>query len=207
MLNYEDSLERIHNLGLSFDIQQYLFVVQCSLEETPAIAYAMMFDQAEFKRILGTEQENEYLANMAKKADIMLQQQECKQLKALVDEAFRAEVQKKAINLEDFNFSTQEIVNMLSKLLADRSKSIEEASIRDIVSLIRELNAQGGLSGGDGGFERHFINIFPPFTAMCSQCNREIDLARGVSGVCPFCGTKYTWVEEENRFYPQPTKL
>ena len=207
MLNYNDSVERIHNIGLSFDIEQYLFVLQCALGENQAVAYAMLYDQAEFKRILGTDGEQEYLAKAEKKADIMLQQQECAQLKSLIDEAFRGEVQKRALDLQEYNFSTQEVVNMLSRLLADRSKNIEESSIRDIIALIRELNAQGGLSGSDGGFERHFINIFPPFTAMCTSCNREFDLARGVDGVCPFCGAKYTWVESEDRFYPQPTKL
>lgn len=207
MLNYTDAVNRIHIAGLSFDIQQYLFVLQCALDENHAIAYSMIYDQSEFKRAIGTEDEQEYLAKSAKKAEIMLQQQECQQLYDVIREWRQYEIQNEASNLKDVKYSTEDVANMLSNLLKERSSNLEDASVRDIVSLIRELNSQGALEGSGGGFSKHFITVHEHFTALCTMCNREIDIARGITCVCPHCGAKYIWDESQQRFFPQPSKL
>lgn len=207
MLNYTDAVNRIHIAGLSFDIQQYLFVLQCALDENHAIAYSMIYDQSEFKRAIGTEDEQEYLAKSAKKAEIMLQQQECQQLYDVIREWRQYEIQNEASNLKDVKYSTEDVANMLSNLLKERSSNLEDASVRDIVSLIRELNSQGALEGSGSGFSKHFITVHEHFNALCTMCNREIDIARGITCVCPHCGTKYIWDESQQRFFPQPSKL
>lgn len=206
MLSYIDNVERLHTRSITFTEKQYLFVLQTALGEDIEVAYAMIFDTKEFKRVIGTEDEAAYLSKIKKDAELAIQSQECQQLKELIEEQFRAEIQKRATNLKNYKFSAEEIVQMLSNLLASRSENLEEASVRDITALIRELASQGALEGGDG-FQKHFINVYPPFTAMCPSCNHEIDIARGVSSICPFCGCKFTWSEDEQRFYPQPVKL
>ena len=137
---------------------------------------------------------------------MLLQQQECVQLRELIEESIRAEIQTKATDIKTYKFSSQEIVNMLSALLADRSSEISEASVRDIVSLIRELASLGGLSGSDG-FGMHFIQCHDPFNSLCIKCGHEFDSYAGMDCVCPFCHQVYKWSEEERRFYPQPNKL
>ena len=127
-------------------------------------------------------------------------------LKEHLNELLRAEIQKQARELTDYKFSAEEIVQMLSNLLAKRSENLEEASVRDITALIRELAAQGAFEGGDG-FQKHFITVYPHFNALCPNCNRELDIARGLTCVCPHCGAKFVWVEDENRFIPEPLKL
>jgi hypothetical protein len=133
-------------------------------------------------------------------------QQECVQLREIIEESIRAEIQTKATDIKTYKFSSQEIVNMLSALLADRSSEISEASVRDIVSLIRELANLGGLSGSDG-FQSHFIQCHDPFNSLCTKCGHEFDSYAGMDCVCPRCHQVYKWSEEERRFYPQPQKL
>lgn len=207
MLTYIDTLERLHVRSISFDLQQYLFVMQVALGEDIGVAYGMVYDTADFKKYVPSADEEEYIAKWKRLGDIMLQQQECVHLRETIEEQRRAEIQSEASNLKTFKYSSEDVANMLSSLLYERSSNLEDASVRDIVALIRELNSQGALDGSGNGFSRHFISVHDPFNALCTTCNREIEIARGVTCICPHCATRYTWVEEEQRFYPQPAKL
>lgn len=207
MLSYTDATERLHARGISFNLKQYLFVAQVALGESRPLAYAMIYDTAEFARNMGTDKETEYLSAHKKNADIMLQQQECVHLRELIEESLRSEVQKEASNLKTFKYSSEDVANMLASLLHDRSASLEDASVRDIVTLIRELNSQGALEGGGNGFAKHFVSVYPHMNAVCPFCGRETDVAVGLTCFCIRCGAKFEWSEEERRFYPQPEKL
>ena len=206
MLDYLSTQETLHIRNVDFDHKQYLFVMMVAFGEDESIAYALAYDTQEMKRTIGTDKEEAFLFKCKKDADVMLQQQECQHLLEHLKEQLRSEIQKQATELKDFKFSAEDIVQMLSNLLAKRSENLEDASVRDITALIRELASQGALEGGDG-FQRHFVTVYPHFNALCTACNKEIDIARGLSCVCPHCGAKYTWVEDENRFIPEPNKL
>lgn len=206
MLDYILTQETLHTRNIDFDEKQYSFILMVALGEDERVAYALNYDMANFKRMVGTDEEQDYLNGLKKDANVMLQQQECIHLRDYISELYRTDVQNSARNLTDYKFSAEEIVQMLSNLLATRSANLEEASVRDITALIRELAAQGALEGGDG-FQRHFITVLPHFNALCPNCNREIDVARGMTCVCPHCGAKFTWVEKEDRFIPEPMKL
>lgn len=206
MLDYLFTQETLHTRNISFDVKQYLFTLMVVMGEEEHTAYALVYDEAEMKRVIGTSDEEPFMYKCKKEAQVLSQQQECQHLKEYLGELLRAEIQKQARELTDFKFSAEEIVQMLSNLLAKRSENLEEASVRDITALIRELAAQGALEGGDG-FQKHFITVYPHFNALCPNCNRELDIARGLTCVCPHCGAKFVWVEEENRFIPEPMKL
>lgn len=206
MFDYRDFLERLHVRGVRFDEKEYMFVAMVCAGENEAVAYGLVYDIENFKHNVPSENEDKYLSEIRKKALVLLQQQECAQLKEIIDESIRQEIQTKATDIKEYKFSSKEIVNMLSALLADRSSEISEASVRDIVSLIRELASLGGLSGSDG-FESHFIQIHSKFNALCVNCNKEFDAYAGIDSICPHCHQVYQWSEEENRFYPQPSKL
>lgn len=206
MLDYLETIDALHNRNINFNEKQYVFALQVALGEDLGVAYGFAFDKKNFKSVIGTDEEEEYLQKAKRDANLAIQQQEIDHLIEFIKEQYRTEIQKEARNLKDYKFSAEEIVQMLSNLLATRSANLEEASVRDITALIRELAAQGALEGGDG-FSRHFISVLPHFSAMCTTCNREIDLAMGVTGICPYCKTKYVWSEEDNRFFPKPEKL
>jgi hypothetical protein len=201
MFDYRDCSDRLHVRGIRFDEKEYMFVAMVCAGESESVAYGLVYDIENFKRNVPSENEEEYLRELQPKADVLLQQQECVQLKEIIDESIRAEIQTKATDIKTYKFSSQEIVNMLSALLADRSSEISEASVRDIVSLIRELASLGGLSGSDS-FGMHFIQCHDPFNSLCTKCGHEIDVYPGMDCICNHCHQVYKWSEEEKRFYP-----
>ena len=207
MLDYTSAVERLHARGLSLDWRQYLFVMQVVLGEDEGVAHSMVYDTSEFERRFGDADEADYFNRHKRMAAVMLQQQECIHLADIVEEWMRTEVQNAATDLKTFKYSSEDIVNMLSSLLHDRSASLEDASVRDIVTLIRELNSQGALEGTNSGFSKHFISVYPHMTALCPVCQRETDVAVGMTCFCTRCGAKFEWVEEEARYYPNPKKL
>lgn len=206
MVNYLDAKNTLFTRGVSFDIKQYLFVLQVVLGEDKAVAYGMIYDKKNFVKETGEEDENEYLAKIKGEAEVMLQQQECQHLFDLLKESYQADVQASASTLQDYKFSGAEIQQLLSNLLHNRSESLDDASVKDILSLIKTMYEQGALDSGDT-FQKHFITVHNKFNALCTSCNREFDAIEGVDCVCPHCKQVYRWSEEDNRFYPKPSKL
>lgn len=206
MLNYLDTKTVLFTRGITFDVKQYLFIEQVVLGEDAATAYAMVYDRENFVRNIGTEDEQEYLAGFIKDADVMLQQQECQHLKDYLSDAYTSDVQAAASTLKDYKFSGAEVQQLLANLLHNRSQELDDASVKDILSLIKTMYEQGALDSGDT-FQKHFIQIHDQFNALCTNCNRELDIYAGIDCRCPHCGQVYRWSESENRFYPSPAKL
>lgn len=206
MLNYLDTKSVLFTRGVSFDLKQYLFVVQVVLGEDKSVAYGMTFDRENFVKAIGSEDEDDYLSKVARDAEIMMQQQECQQLFEVLSEEYQLDIQAKASTLENYKFSGAEVQQLLANLLHNRSQELDDASVKDILSLIKTMYEQGALDSGDT-FQKHFITIHDKFNALCPNCNHEIDVFAGVDCVCPYCKQAFKWSEEERRFYPQPQKL
>ena len=207
MVGYLEAVSTMHTRGVAIDEKDYIFTLMVVLGESSQNAFALAYDMSEFKKFVGTEDEEAYLSTKKKDAENILSQQSIIQLKGLLEESYRAQVQADALNLKDFRFSGQETVQILNNLLKTRIDDLESSSVKDVVSLLKALSDQGALEMGDGGFSRHFVQISPKFPALCVACNREFDCYVGLGAKCPHCGQEYRWSEEEQRFYPQPQKL
>ena len=206
MLNYLDSQNQLHTRLVDFTPQQYLFVLQVVLGERIEVAYANTFDTQEFKRRVPSEDEEEYLATVRKDAQVMFETQECQQLKDEFESLYQSDVQEKASTLEDYKFTGSDVQKLLNNLLHDRSADLSEASVRDILSLIKSMYDSGALDSGDS-FTKHFITIPRKFDALCTNCNHEFYLTEGIDIRCTHCGQVYRWDESQNRFFPLPAKL
>lgn len=206
MLSYLDTKNVLFTRGITFDINQYLFVAQVVLGEEKSVAYGMIYDRERFLRETSSENENEYLARITRDADVMLQQQECQHLFDLLKEGYQQDVQASASTLQDYKFTGSEVQQLLANLLQNRSQDLDDASVKDILSLIKTMYEQGALDSGDT-FQKHFITVHPKFNALCTACNHEMDVVMGVDCICKNCNQVYQWSEEEGRFYPQPSKL
>ena len=207
MIAYADISNTLHTRGVEITTQDFFFVLLVTLGERKDYAYAMAYDNENFKKHIGTDEEGEYLASHEKDANTMLIQQHIVQLSDIINEAYRADIQAKALNLEEYRFSGEETVKILNNLLKTRIDDLESSSVKDVVGIIKMLTEQGALESGNGGFAKHFIHIHPKFNALCTSCNREFDVFAGIDCICPHCGQVYRWSEEERRFYPQPSKL
>lgn len=209
MLSYLDAKNVLFTRGVTFDINQYLFVMQVVMGEDTATAYAMIYDRENFVKETGTEDEQEYLQGLVKDADVMLQQQECKHLYDLLKENYQSDIQAAASTLEDYKFSGSDIQQLLANLLHNRAggaDSLDDASVKDVISLIKMMYEQGALDSGDT-FQKHFVQIHDPFNALCTTCNHEFEAHAGIDIVCPHCKQVYKWSEQERRFYPKFCKL
>ena len=202
MTGYLESVSTMHTRGVVIDEKDYIFTLMVVLGESPQNAFALAYDMSEFKKVIGTEEEDAYLSTKTKDAENMLAQQQIIQLKDLLEESYRAQIQSASLNLTDYHFSGQETVQILNNLLKTRIDDLESSSVKDVVGIIKTLSDTGALDTGDSGFSRHFVVVKDKYPALCVSCNREFDIYAGVGAVCPFCSQHYTWSEEEKRFYP-----
>lgn len=204
MLDLLSTQNQLHTRLVDFTLQEYMFVLQVVLGERIEVAYANTFDTQEYKRNVPSDGEEEYLASKRKDAEIMLEQQNCRHLREYLEQEYRSDIQEQASTLKDFKFTGAEVQRLLNNLLHERSQELSEASVRDILALIKSMYDSGALDSGDS-FSQHFITIPKKYDCICSNCNREMYLVEGCDNKCPACGATYYW--RDNRFYPQPQKL
>lgn len=206
MLDYINVKRTLHTRGVNIDERQYLFVLSVVMGERVDVAYGMVFDTKNFKRAIESDECEEYLASIHDDAQARMMLQDERQLQELLSDDYKSEIQAKAMDLEDYSFTTGQVIQILQNLLHERSQDLENSSVRDIISLINTLANQGALQSGDN-FSSHFIQIYPPFDVLCTSCGHEFDIVKGLDGICPNCKQVYRWSEDEKRFYPQPQKL
>lgn len=206
MAQYQSIANAMHVRAIDFDIKEYIFVLQVVMGEDIGIAYANTYDTAEFKRVIDNEDEEQYLSRMRTKGEVQIEQQSCQHLKELIEEDYQSEIQAKASTLKDYKFTGADVQKLLNNLLHDRSTDLSEASIRDVLALIKSMYDSGALDSGEN-WSKHFISIPTKYNALCPKCNRELHAVDGLDIRCPNCGQVFKWVEEERRFYPSFEKL
>lgn len=206
MLNFTETTQILFGRGITFSIEDYLFCLNLVLGEDENVSYALAYDKVGYKKVLGTEDEEEYLKTKEQECKVLMQQQSIVQLRQEMEDLYVAEIQGKALNLENYRFTGGQIAQILQNLLHNRVADLDSASTKDVISLIKLLTEQFGLDGGSD-FEKHFIQILPKFNALCNNCNREFQIASGIGAVCPHCGASYHWDSNSEKFIPQPSKL
>jgi predicted RNA-binding Zn-ribbon protein involved in translation (DUF1610 family) len=132
----------------------------------------------------------------------MLEQQNCRHLREYLEQEYRSDIQEQASTLKDFKFTGAEVQRLLNNLLHERSQELSEASVRDILALIKSMYDSGALDSGDS-FQNHFITIPSKYNALCLNCSHEFYATEGLSMKCPNCGAVYTWDEQQRRFIPE----
>lgn len=207
MVGYLEAASTMHTRGVAIDEKDYIFTLMVVLGESPQNAFALAYDMSEFKKVIGTEEEDAYLSTKTKDAENMLAQQQIIQLKDLLEESYKMQVQSDALNLKDYSFSGQEAIQILNNLLKTRIDDLESSSVKDVVGIIKTLSDTGALDTGDSGFSRHFVTVPKKYDSLCVKCNHEFYATEGLNIKCPNCGQVYTWSEEEKRFYPSVEHL
>lgn len=205
-LSYQDVSNAMHVRQIDFTLQEYLFCIQVVMGENPSVAYASIFDSAEFNRNVPSEDEEEYLEGMAHKAELLQEQHNCKQLIERLSEDYQSEVQAKAISLKDYKFTGSDVQRLLNNLLKERTEDLSEASVRDIVSLIKSMYDSGALDSGDQ-FQSHFITIPNKYNTVCPSCGREGYAVHGLDFRCESCGAIAKWDESSHRYFPELSHL
>ena len=206
MLDYLSTQNTLHTRTINFTPQEYFFVLQVVLGESIEVAYASVYDTAEFKRNVPSVDEEEYLAKHKSNAQNLLISQTCIQLKEELEAQYNSDIQDKASTLQDYKFTGADVQKLLNNLLHDRSSDLSEASVRDILALLKTMYETGTLDSGDS-FERHFITIPKKYDIICPQCNVEGYAVEGLDFRCTRCGLVAKWDESQHRFFPQLNHL
>jgi hypothetical protein len=201
MLDYLSTSNQLHTRLVDFTPQEYLFVLQIILGERPEVAYASVYDTANFKRNVPSEDEEDYLASFKQQAQILLETQNCRQLRDYLESEYQIDVQEKASTLSDYKFTGSEVQKLLNNLLHERSQELSEASVRDILALIKSMYDSGALDSGDN-FQNHFITIPSKYNTICPQCSREGYAVDGLDFRCEHCGCIAKWDENTKRYFP-----
>ena len=201
MLDLLSTQNQLHTRLVDFTLQEYMFVLQVVLGERLEVAYANTFDTQEFKRNVPSEDEEDYLATKRKDAEIMLEQQNCRHLREYLEQEYRSDIQEQASTLKDFKFTGAEVQRLLNNLLHERSQELSEASVRDILALIKSMYDSGALDSGDS-FSQHFVTIPSKYNTICPQCNREGYAVEGLDFRCQHCGCIAKWDESQRRYFP-----
>lgn len=206
MLDLLSTQNQLHTRLVDFTLQEYMFVLQVVLGERIEVAYANTFDTQEFKRNVPSEDEEDYLATKRKDAEIMLDQQNCRHLREYLQQEYQSDIQEKASTLEDYRFTGAEVQRLLNNLLHERSQELSEASVRDILALIKSMYDSGALDSGDS-FSQHFVTIPNKYDTICPQCSREGYAVQGLDFRCQHCGCIAKWDESQHRYFPNLTSL
>ena len=206
MLDLLSTQNQLHTRMVDFTLQEYFFVLQVILGERPEVAYANTYDLANFKRNVPSEDEDVYLASFKQQAQITLETQNCRQLRDYLESEYQIDVQEKASTLTDYHFTGAEVQKLLNNLLHERSQELSEASVRDILALIKSMYDSGALDSGDN-FSNHFVTIPSKYNTICPQCNREGYAVDGLDFRCEFCGCIAKWDESQRRYFPNLNHL
>ena len=89
MTGYLEAVSTMHTRGVVIDEKDYIFTLMVVLGESPQNAFAFAYDMSEFKKVIGTEDEDAYLSTKTKDAENMLAQRQIIQLKDWLEEAYR----------------------------------------------------------------------------------------------------------------------
>lgn len=205
MIDFLDTERLLESRGIHITTQDFVFVLAIVLGEDTSIAYGIAYDNVNLKKAIGDDEEA-YKRSVKADAEVLLRQQHIVQLREELEIQHRSELQSAALNIKDVSFSAGDLLQILQNLLRNQVDDLDSASTRDVIQLVKMLTDTFGLAASDEGFQHHFIQVYPPFNALC-QCGREFDVVKGIDAVCPHCHTTYHWVENENRFYPQPSTL
>lgn len=206
-MNYLDIEQSLNTRGVFFDLSEFVFTMLVVIGNEPYVAYALAYEPSEYNKAKGSEEEAEYIPKATREANALLGKQHVVQLRQELEYRLKKKVQDAALNLDDIELTSSDIKKVLATFLRDRIDDPSSASIKELVDLLKMYQPYLPDDASASDFQRHFVQVYPHFTSMCVNCNREFDSVIGMNVVCPHCQTKYTWVEEEKRFYPAPIKL
>lgn len=207
MMQFRDIESTLNARGVFFTQQEYVFTLLVVIGERPTIAYALSFSTDEYQRVKDTESEKDFFNNCAKLSSSLLQQQYIVKLKEELEYRNKKAIQDAALHLDDIELTSSDVKKVLASFLRDRIDDPSGASVKELVDLLRMYQPYLPDDASATDFQRHFIQVHEPYNAMCNNCNHEISAYKGLSCICEHCGQKYIWSDEDDRFYPEISKL
>lgn len=200
MIDYKDAKDKMGIRGIMFTPTQFSFALMMAIGMNKYEAYKIAFISEKLNKI-DEEKMSVYEEKWKTECDIIVSQQNVKMLREYLREKYETQVSEDAFNIEDVNITPKQLKNILGKIIINSQRGGDDTSNTELLKIISEYMKSFAPSVDNEDFDRHFIQVLPPFNFICNQCNREGDAPMGLDFHCPHCGKLYKWSEEEKRYY------
>lgn len=203
MLNFDNAKSIMKTRGVdNLSPLEYSFCLMVAIGIDKTQAYMVTIKGKEYER-KGEEQGYRFKEKCGMDAADLVERIDIKDTIKVLSEDYQKAVKYEALDLEEVDFNAEDLRKILAKFLKEKYKDIDAADAKDLLNAIKIYIDKFGDTGDDGiaKFNRHFIQVYPPYNAVCPSCGREIDLPRGVNSKCKHCEHPFVWDENKERYY------
>lgn len=201
MLDYKEVKKTMEMRGIEFNNTQFSFALMIAIGIDKYDAYKIAIVGDKINKIKD-DKLSEFEDKCKKDCDVLLEQNNIKNLLDYLKNKYEWQVNDAAINTEDTEITQKMLKNLLGRIIKKSSDNLENTSYSDLIRVINQYCEKFDLGDSDDdGFQKHFIQILPVFNFICDQCGHEGDQPMGVSFSCKHCGKRYIWSEKDKRYY------
>jgi len=201
MIDYKKIKESLNNRGVKFTPIEYSFAIMVGIGLDKYQSYLTTIKAKELEKCKNEGDADKLLESIKSECDGLLINTSLKEVVNCIKSLYKMKLQSDMLNLEDVELSKNDIKKIITTLLKNRTDNIDGSSAKEIIELIKTyLNNFATSDNLSEEFNRTFIQVIPPYNAVCSNCNKEFSLPPNVSGICPHCGQKYIYDQEKDKF-------
>lgn len=203
MLNFTETIDIMKQRGVeNMTPLEYSFALMIAVGIDRTQAYMATIKGKEYEK-KNQEQLLRFKEKCEKDACDMFENPDIKKIISVLSEDYQKAIKYEALSLDEVDFNSEDLRKILAKFLKEKYKDIDAADAKDLLNAIKIYVDKFGDTGDDGmvKFNKHFIQVYPPYNAVCPNCGREIDLPRGVNSKCKYCEHQFIWNEDKERYY------
>ena len=201
MITYKETKKNMEIRGIEFTNVQFTFSLMVAIGIDKYDAYNLTIVPDKINKIKD-DKLSEFEDKCKKDCDILIEQNNIIQLIDYLKGRYNWQINDAAMNTEDVEVTPKMLKNLLGRIIKASCDDLKNASYSDLIRVVDQYCKQFNIGDDDDDdeFQKHFVQIYSPYSAICCECNREFDLAPNCTCVCPHCGHKYIYDKENNKF-------
>lgn len=201
MIDLKETKKTMEMRGIEFTNAQFSFSLFVSIGIDRYDAYKLSIVSDKISKIK-EDKLSEFEDKVKNDCDILLGQNNIKVLIDYLKEKYEWQINNAAMNAENIEVTPKMLKNLLGKIIKKSNDNFDSTAYSDIIKAVSEYIKQFPMDvDDDNSFNKHFIQVMPPFNFICGTCNHEGDAPMGVDFICNHCGRHYHWSEEDKRYY------
>lgn len=203
MLNFDNTRQLMKTRGVdNLAPLEYSFALMVAIGIDKVQSYMVTMRGKDYEK-KSEDQLVKFKEKCSMEAVELMERPDIKSTIQVLSEDYQKAVKYEALDLEEVDFNAEDLRKILAKFLRSKYTDIDAADAKDLLNAIKIYVDKFGDTGDDGmaKFNKHFIQVYPPYNAVCTNCGREIDLPRGVNSKCKYCEHQFIWNEDKERYY------
>ena len=201
MIDYKETKKTMEIRGIEFTNTQFSFILMVAIGIDKYDAYKLSIVSDKIGKIK-EDKLSEFEDKCKKDCDILLEQNNIKNLLDYLKSRYDMQVNDAAMSCEEVEVTPKMLKNLLGRIIKKSSDNLDNASYTDLIRVVDQYCKQFSLGDSDDAeFQRHFIQVYPkPFNGVCPFCNKEIDIPFGLSFTTPCCGHRIIWDKDADKY-------